>query len=178
MHAISKITPTVLLAAPGTVQSYLSHPSTTLPSGIAKYMNNRTLQAGNLPSKSTPTTNSGGEGASPLSHLRLLLIPQSTTSKSNLSSSILHTLRLYLKSRVGYALTTPSVAGAVAQTNILDYRDKGSKSCVGAPLSSVEVHLAGDEEGMGKSTPRGTVCLLLLVRFVSFPCIRVRPCKS
>ncbi|KIX94074.1 uncharacterized protein Z520_10100 [Fonsecaea multimorphosa CBS 102226] len=150
-HATSRTSPTVVLASPTTVQAYLSHPNTTLPSGLSKYMTTRTLQQGNLPSKQATTSNT-------LSHLRVLLIPQSvTTPKSaRLSSSTLHSIRTHLKCRIGYALTSPSVAGAIAQTNIFDYRDKGGKvCCVGAPLSSVEVNLAGEEGVMGSRTPRG-----------------------
>ncbi|KIX09245.1 uncharacterized protein Z518_00324 [Rhinocladiella mackenziei CBS 650.93] len=155
VHASSLTNPTIVIASPPTVKSYLSHPATTLPSGLSRYMSTRTLQAGNLPAKS------GDPSTSALSKLRILLIPQSTTlaSATHLSSSTLHTLRTHLKCRIGYALTTPSVAGAIAQTNILDYRDKGSKVCVGGPLSSVEVHLSGDEGVMGTHTPRGTITI-------------------
>ncbi|KIW79660.1 hypothetical protein Z517_06274 [Fonsecaea pedrosoi CBS 271.37] len=150
-HATSQTSPTVVLASPPTVQAYLSHPSTTLPGGLSKFMSTRTLQQGNLPTKQTSTSDS-------LSHLRVLLIPQSITAavSTRLSSSTLHSIRTHLKCRIGYALTSPFVAGAIAQTNIFDYRDKGDKvCCVGAPLSSVEVNLTGEEPVMGSRTPRG-----------------------
>lgn len=150
--ALSK--PTIVVASPSTVQAYLKHPETKLPSSVSKYMSKRTLQAGQLPTKTTSTLSSS------LAKLRLLLIPQSTTlpATTRLSSSTLHALRSHLQCRIGYALTTPLVAGAVAQTNILDYRDKGGRVCVGAPLSSVEVSLSGDESAMDTHTPRGKVC--------------------
>ncbi|EXJ91788.1 hypothetical protein A1O3_00338 [Capronia epimyces CBS 606.96] len=145
--------PTVVIASPSTVQAYLEHPTTKLPSGLSKYVSKRTLQAGNLPAKSAGTL------ASSLASLRVLLIPQSTNlpAKTRLSSSTLHTLRSHLQSRIGYALTTPLVAGAITQTNILDYRDKGARVCLGAPLSSVEVHVSGDEEIMDTHTPQGKI---------------------
>lgn len=69
-------------------------------------------------------------------------------------------MRLLLGARIGYALTTPLVAGAVAQTNILDYRDKGRDIvCYGAPLSSVEINLEGEEDVMGTSTPKGKLSI-------------------
>ncbi|KAJ4502467.1 hypothetical protein HRR78_008474 [Exophiala dermatitidis] len=146
--------PTVVIASPSTVQSYLQHPATTKPSSVSKYMSKRTLRAGNLPAKSASTLSSS------LARVRVLLIPQSTTSKpeTRLSSSTLHALRTQLQCRLGYALTTPLVAGAIAQTNILDYRDKGDRVvCVGAPLSSVEIHVSGDESEMDSHTPRGKI---------------------
>ena len=51
-------------------------------------------------------------------------------------------IRILTGARVIYALTLPKVAGAVAQTNMLDYRiDKEAKkrSHFGPPLSSTEV---------------------------------------
>ncbi|OAP64736.1 hypothetical protein AYL99_00708 [Fonsecaea erecta] len=150
-HASSQTSPTVVLASPTTVQAYLSHPNTALPSGLSKYMTTRTLQQGNLPTKQATAFDT-------LSHLRVLLIPQSVTAPASarLSSSTLHNIRTHFKCRIGYALTSPSVAGAIAQTNIFDYRDKGDKvCCVGAPLSSVEINLAGEEPAMGSRTPRG-----------------------
>ena len=51
------------------------------------------------------------------------------------------------------------MAGAVSQTNILDYRDKGLVSNVGIPLTSVEIYLTGEEEGgaLEGERPRGKV---------------------
>jgi hypothetical protein len=53
----------------------------------------------------------------------------------------------------------PQVAGAISQTNVFDYRDKGDRTVgVGAPVSSVEVHLSGEEGIVGSKAPVGTVC--------------------
>jgi hypothetical protein len=166
--AAALASPTVVIAAPTTIQSYLYNPNVKLPSAVSKYLTTRTLQAGNLPAKSGGAESS----ASPLSRLRVLLIPQSTyhtTLEIRLTSANLHTLRTHLKCRIGYALTTPYVAGAVAQTNILDYRDKGLAVCVGPPLSSVEVNLSGEEKEMGSPNPKGTVrsCFPLAVSLSS-----------
>ncbi|EXJ93488.1 hypothetical protein A1O1_01880 [Capronia coronata CBS 617.96] len=155
LQATALSRPTVVIASPSTVQAYLKHPDTTLPSGLSKHMSKRTLRAGTMPAKSAVTLSSS------LARLRVLLIPQSTTLPANtrLSSATLHTLRTHLQCRIGYALTTPLVAGAVAQTNILDYRDKGDNVCVGAPLSSVEISLSGDESAMDSHTPRGKITI-------------------
>ena len=151
IHATSQTSPTIVLASPATVTAYLSHPDTKLPGGIGKFMVQRTLQQGNIPAKTPSSTQ--------LSHLRVLLIPQSISAEktSRLSSSTLHSLRTLLKCRIGYALTAPLVAGALSQTNVFDYRDKGKVVGVGPPVSSVEVHLTGEEEVVGSKKPVGTV---------------------
>lgn len=66
-------------------------------------------------------------------------------------------LRSGLGIRIAYALAAKNVAGAVSQTNILDYRSKSGLAHFGPPLSSVEVFLTGDEEDMGKALPRGKI---------------------
>jgi hypothetical protein len=62
-----------------------------------------------------------------------------------LSSEDLSDLRIFTKARVVYALTTAKVAGAVAQTNIYDYRrgetPSNKHSHFGVPLSCVEIKL-------------------------------------
>lgn len=54
-------------------------------------------------------------------------------------------LRILTGARIIYALTEPSVAGAIAQTNLLDYRHHANEisrhAHFGPPLSSVEVKL-------------------------------------
>ena len=66
---------------------------------------------------------------------------------------------MLLGARVGYALTTPQVAGAVCQTNVFDYRQTDTFNLFGPPLSSVEINLTGDEERVSKQDPHGKVSL-------------------
>ena len=65
------------------------------------------------------------------------------TDSVPLSSFDLLDLRVLTGARIIYALTLPRVAGAVTQTNLLDYRtdSRGNRSHLGAPLSSVELKL-------------------------------------
>lgn len=61
-----------------------------------------------------------------------------------LSTSELVDLRIMTGARIVYALTVPKVAGAVTQTNMMDYRigDQNTKrSHFGAPLSCVDIKL-------------------------------------
>ena len=83
-----------------------------------------------------------------------------TEKEDKLSSKDLEELRVDLGLRIAYAATSGKVAGAVAQTNLMDYRDKKASVCVGPPLGSVEVSLVGEEEAMGGPTPSGKVCLM------------------
>lgn len=85
-----------------------------------------------------------------LSNLKALYIvlPSSIPASERPTSSALATLRLLLHARVALALTAGPVAGYVAQSNILDYRDKGSVVSVGAVASCIELHLTGDEKDM------------------------------
>lgn len=57
-------------------------------------------------------------------------------------------MRLLTNARTTYAFTDAKVAGAIAQTNIYDYRrDEGAEQATfGGPVSSVEIKLV-DEDG-------------------------------
>jgi hypothetical protein len=154
--ATASAQPTVIVAAPGTINKYVLD---TIKSGggpgpLVRYFNGSSLKAGIMPS-ARPTMS-----LSSLSKLRLLLIGQSPTSRTKLSSSTLHELRMILGVKVGYALTTPKVAGAVSQTMVHDYRDHGEAVNVGPPVGSVEVHVTGDEGELDNSTPKGKVSAL------------------
>lgn len=76
-------------------------------------------------------------------------------------------LRIYTQARVVYALTAARVAGAVAQTNIYDYRVENTHSSkhghFGVPLSSVEVkvrdtpnHKTTEEQASGELVVSGS----------------------
>jgi hypothetical protein len=84
-----------------------------------------------------------------------------------LSSEELSDLRIYTKARVVYALTTAKVAGAVAQTNMYDYRREetasNKHSHFGVPLSCVEIkvkdtaqHKTTDEQVVGELVVGGS----------------------
>lgn len=80
---------------------------------------------------------------------------------------MLSDLRIFTKARICYALTTARVAGAVAQTNVFDYRrdpvkDQASGcSHFGMPLASVEVKLVhGDDVQVDGLQPTGELVVL------------------
>lgn len=103
-----------------------------------------------------------------LSKLRLLFVYHRAEDEASprLSSSVLADLKILMGARTCYALTASGVAGAVAQTNMFDYRlgpegrrGRGRGSHFGAPVSCVEVLLTGneDEGKIGGAEPEGKV---------------------
>jgi hypothetical protein len=73
--------------------------------------------------------------------LRLVYVAdRAGAGDTQLPSSVLSDLRVFLGARIVYALSAARVAGAVTQTAFFDYRvDEKSKSHFGAPVTSVEV---------------------------------------
>lgn len=118
------------------------------------------LTAGRLPTDTILTNlnapTRANIGSTP-GKLRLLFVSERAGHNTPpLSSDDLSDLRIYSKARVVYALTAAKVAGAVAQTNIYDYRrgttPPNKHSHFGVPLSCVEIklkdtaHLKTDDE--------------------------------
>jgi len=93
--------------------------------------------------------------------LRLILVcERNGTDAPVLTSGMLNDLRIYTSSRICYALTVPSVAGAVSQTNLYDYRthDGLGYGHFGVPVSSVEIKLRNkDDSKVAGNTPVGEV---------------------
>lgn len=101
--------------------------------------------------------------------MRLLFVYHRAGDENSprLSSTALRDLKILLGARTCYALTTSGVAGAIAQTNMLDYRHTSEEggSHFGPPLSCVEVLLTKDgnetgddeEEMLGGGEPQGKV---------------------
>lgn len=153
--AASGASPTIIVCSAGTIAKHADKiPTPGLAQKFSNYFQKRNMAAGHMsPSKPSSLTPN-------LSALRVLLISQRDTEKNaKVSSNILASLRLALGTRTAYALTSGSVAGAVTQTNILDYRVKGLKANVGAPLSCLELFLTGDDQDLDQDFPKGKVCV-------------------
>ena len=163
--AVSGVTPTVIVTSSKTILDYHSKAmasQTGLTASVSRFIQKQSLQAGNLPSRNTIARLAEIDTTLSLSKLRLLFVAyRGGDHKSpKLQSSDLADLRMLLGMRTGYALTTRQVAGAVCQTNVFDYRQTDGFNRFGPPLSSVEVHLTGDEERVSKQDPRGKVSVL------------------
>lgn len=161
------VAPTVIIASS---QSLAKLHQTHMPkssSGLGKYSHShhgRALAAGRMPGEELLyrafAPKSVAIGTSP-GKLRLILASERAgTGAESLSSAALRDLRIITRSRICYALTASSVAGAVAQSNIYDYRhvDRPGHSHFGAPLSSVEVKLVDkDDSKVDGNTPSGEI---------------------
>lgn len=148
--ACRSIAPTVAVVSAETAAKLHSTTSATPLGGIKKlghYFESRMLAAGRLPTESFLTGSSPrvNLGTTP-GKLRLLLVSERVgLNTPPLTSNDLSDLRIYTKARVVYALTAAKVAGAVAQTNVYDYRRgdtlSSKHSHFGVPLSSLEIKL-------------------------------------
>lgn len=100
--------------------------------------------------------------------LRILYIAERAGAGAGtppLSSAVLSDLRVFTGARIIYALTAAKVAGAVAQTQLYDYRVFDDRcSHFGPPLTSTEVFLKDmPEHKTSDSESRGEVSLQLLL---------------
>jgi hypothetical protein len=165
--AAAGVTPTVIVTSSKTILDYHSKAmasQTGLIATISRFIQTQSLQAGNMPSRNAIAKLAEIDTALSLSKLRLLFVAHRAGDRKSpkLKSSVLTDLRMVLGARIGYALTTHQVAGALCQTNVFDYRQAAGFNRFGPPLSSVEIYLTGDEEHVSKPDPRGKVSLRLL----------------
>lgn len=138
--ALRTVSPTVVIAPTQTMTKAYHDwkaAASSVPQKIRNWLTARSLSSGIMPEPSSIppkprliyiSNRLGGlTGAPPLEPYELL------------------GLRILTGARIIYALTEPSVAGAIAQTNLLDYRHHANEisrhAHFGPPLSSVEVKL-------------------------------------
>ncbi|KAH8732036.1 hypothetical protein GQ44DRAFT_722192 [Phaeosphaeriaceae sp. PMI808] len=150
--ASRSIAPTIAVISAETAAKLHSTTNASVTGGpkkLAHYLETRMLTGGrlptdtffsrlNAPARATVGTTPG--------KLRLLFVSERAgLNTPPLTADDLSDLRIFTKARVIYALTAAKVAGAVAQTNIYDYRREGASpnkhSHFGVPLSSVELKL-------------------------------------
>jgi hypothetical protein len=150
--ATRSIAPTVTVISAETAAKLHNSTKTSITGGpqkLAHYLETRMLTAGRLPTDNLLTKlNAPARAAIGTTPGKLRLVFVSERQGLNtppLSSEDLSDLRIFTKARVVYALTTAKVAGAVAQTNIYDYRrgetPSNKHSHFGVPLSCVEIKL-------------------------------------
>lgn len=150
------VSPTVFICSPETLLAL--HAKTTqnpisMPQILGKYNQSQTLSAGRMPVSDAlfgflaPPRSAIGNRPG---RLRLIMTSYRVNAGSPpLSSAVLSDLRIFTRARICYALTAARVAGAVAQSNVFDYRVGADH--FGTPLSSLEVRLANtsDDEVSG-----------------------------
>lgn len=151
--AFAGMSPTIVIAGSQTISTYCKDRERVLLTnklGIGHWWKARSLRAGVMP-KSTAS----------IQHPRLIYTYDSAAASTvPLPPHELFNLRIFSGARFVYAFTDSHVAGAVSQTNMLDYRNlektQGGKSHFGPPLSCVEVRLKDNEDRRaGDSTPVG-----------------------
>ncbi|KAI9802368.1 MAG: hypothetical protein M1833_001874 [Piccolia ochrophora] len=151
--AARSISPTVIVASAETMADFHST-ITDEPPGfyqrIRQHFHARTLASGSMLDSATVSIGHAAENTPP-GKLRLIFISERAgTACPPLSSAALSDIRMATGARVVYALTVAKVAGAVAQTNMFDYRREDGPldghSHFGAPLSSVEFLLRDTEK--------------------------------
>lgn len=150
--ATRSIAPTIAVVSAETAVKLHNDTTTSITSSLKKfahYLETRILTTGRFPTDTfltrlnAPTRASVGTTPG---KLRLLFVSERTgLNTPPLSSEDLSDLRIYTKARTIYALTAAKVAGAVAQTNIYDYRrgvtPSNKHSHFGVPLSCLELKL-------------------------------------
>lgn len=157
--ALRTVSPTVVIASTHTMtKAYHDWKAAapSLPQKVGHWLTARSLSSGIMPKPSSIPPKP-----------RLIYISNRLGGPADaapLEPYELFELRILTGARIVYALTEPSVAGAIAQTNLLDYRHHANElsrhAHFGPPLSSVEIKLIevharkADEED---ATPWGHV---------------------
>jgi len=158
--ATRSISPTVVIASPETLLT-LHRSEIARLTGLQKFAHSTqisALAAGRMPSSTFASRLFGARNSVDASgKLRLVVVStRANTDAPALSGIMLSDLRVFLGARICYALAAANVAGAVAQTNIYDYR--AGRDHFGVPVSSVEVKLANKDDGqLAGSMPSGEV---------------------
>ncbi len=150
--ATQGVAPTIIVASPGTLSKLHTETAEKLNSQfyrVVHWFQTKTLvQYGVMPIASFFSRRFDSLrpiiGTTP-GKLRLIYTFEQVGAESTpLSAATLLDLRIYLGSRIIYALTSSKVAGAVTQTSVYDYRldDSSEKySHFGVPVTSVEIFL-------------------------------------
>ena len=163
--ATRSVSPTVIITSAETMAAMHQKEIAGIAGPIqrfGKYTQAQAMEAGRMPTDGllfkilAPSASSTKPGK-----LRLILTSDRIGAGTPaLSSTMLSDLRIFTRSRIVYALTAARVAGAVAQTNVFDYRrDNGTgHSQFGVPLSSVEVKLVNrDDSKCEQRQPEGEI---------------------
>jgi hypothetical protein len=155
--------PTVIIASAETLAALHRKETagvTSLAQNLGRYTQAQTMSAGRMPTDGllfkllAPSSTKHAPGK-----LRLIFVSERLGGGSPpITSTMLSDLRLFTRSRIIYALTAAKVAGAVAQSNVFDYRrDDGiAHAHFGIPLSSVEVKLLNETDSeVATNEPKG-----------------------
>ena len=131
--AFQGVSPTIVIANPETLSRFCKDKQRTMSSSplgqFNQWRKTRTLKAGAMPKTS---------GLTPTPRL-IYTFDKAGASTAKLDPQELFKLKIFTGARTIYAFTDSQVAGAISQTNMLDYQTLSAD--FGPPLSSVEVKL-------------------------------------
>jgi hypothetical protein len=163
------VAPTIIAASPYTLLKTHGETKQSLSSVVSRNIHamqtSGLARSGSMPAASFLTKlNDKLKPAigTPPGKLRILYIAERAGAGTPaMSSAVLSDLRVFTGARIIYALTAAKVAGAVAQTQLYDYRVFDDKcSHFGPPLTSTEVflrdtkdHKTSDAESRGEVSP-------------------------
>lgn len=126
--------PTIVIAGTQTMSTYCKdkeRKDLTNHIALGHWWKSRSLEAGVMPRASTAS-----------SPRLIYTYDSSTASTVPLTPTELFNLRLFTGARIVHAFTDPRVAGAVSQTNALDYgKRNGDNGHFGPPLSCIEMRM-------------------------------------
>ena len=154
LAAFHQVCPTVIIAGTQTMSQFCTGREKSLASksvALGHWWKSRSLEAGTMPKSSKP----------PHTTPRLIYTYDvAGASTVPLSTSDMFNLRIFTGARLVLALTDYRVAGAISQTNVLDYQGHGvgseSASHFGPPLSCLEIKLKETEHRkIDDGTPTG-----------------------
>lgn len=165
--ATRSVAPTVIIASAETMAALHTKEIAGITSAVhklGKYTQAQTMSAGRMPTDGllfrllAPSSSASGDKPGTL---RLILTSERLGAGGPpLTSTMLSDLRIFTKARICYALTASKVAGAIAQTNVFDYRREDGQGYAhfGLPLSSVEIKLVNkDDEKVSGTSPEGEI---------------------
>ncbi|QIX02098.1 hypothetical protein AMS68_007615 [Peltaster fructicola] len=168
--ASSAVKPTVIIASAESVAALHSKESAGITGGMQRLgmaTQSQAMAAGRMPTDTiifkmlAPSASRTNPG-----QLRLLLVSERIAGGSPpITSTMLSDLRIFTKARIAYALTASNVAGAIAQTNVFDYRQESGGQCAsfGGPVGSVEVKVSStSEQEVSGAGDKGVVGELLV----------------
>ena len=138
--AFQGASPTINVAGPETLSTFCKLKESTMSSSLLGRFNQwrkaRTLKAGTMPKPTGLLTDTP----------RLIYTyDKAGASTVKLDPEELFKLKIYSGARTVYAFTDSQVAGAICQTNMLDYQT--ALADFGPPLSSVEIMLRDAADG-------------------------------
>ncbi|KAG8627755.1 hypothetical protein KVT40_003628 [Elsinoe batatas] len=161
------VSPTVVIASAETLAAMHKRETSAITNGMQKFAlgtQSQAMSAGRMPTDTLLFKLLGPGGSSSTAapgKLRLILVAERAgTDAPVISSSMLSDLRIFTRARICYGLTAPEVAGAVAQTNIYDYRIEAvpGHSHFGVPLACCEIKLvSANDKDVDGSTPKGEI---------------------